>query len=30
MRILDENDQEIQPEDVDYRAGKLEDEKRFV
>lgn len=30
MRILDENDQEIQPEDVDYRAGKLEDDKIFV
>lgn len=30
MRILDENDQEIQPEDVDYRLGKLEDEKLFV
>lgn len=30
MRILDENDQEIQPEDVDYRLGKLSDDKIFV
>ena len=30
MRILDENDQEIQPEDVDYRLGKLSDDKIFI
>lgn len=30
MRILDQNDNEIQPEDVDYRLGKLSDDKIFV
>lgn len=30
MRILDEQDQEIQPEDVDYRLGKLTDDRIFV
>lgn len=30
MRILDEQDQEIQPEDVDYRLGKLSDDKIFI
>lgn len=30
MRILDQNDNEIQPEDVDYRLGKLSDDKIFI
>lgn len=30
MRILDQNDKEIQPEDVDYRLGKLSDDKIFI
>ena len=30
MRILDQNDNEIQPEDVDYRLGKLSDDRIFV
>lgn len=30
MRFLDKNDNEIQPEDVDYRLGKLSDDKIFV
>lgn len=30
MRILDQNGNEIQPEDVDYRLGKLSDDKIFI
>ena len=30
MKILDQNDNEIQPEDVDYRLGKLSDDKIFI
>lgn len=30
MRILDQSDNEIQPEDVDYRLGKLSDDKIFI
>lgn len=30
MRILDQNDKEIQPDDVDYRLGKLSDDRIFI
>lgn len=30
MRILDQNDKEIQPEDVDYHLGKLSDDRIFI